>query len=118
MRKTRTVGVLSAFVAVVAMLAIPATGQAWHTSKVRIKVTNAKPVFHGVLASKNESCERNRIVEVKKQVPGPNKWVGSDSSSYNGAWSVDVNHNGTYAIKLLRSGSCGGDKVHYAVSVF
>jgi hypothetical protein len=118
MSKSRTVGFLSVLVALVAVLAIPATSQAWHTSQVRIKVTNAKPVFHGVLASKNESCERNRIVEVKKQRPGPNKWVGADSSSYNGAWSVDVNHNGMYAIKLLRSGSCGGDKVHYAVSVF
>lgn len=118
MRKTRIAGLLSAALVLVAVTAIPAVSQASHRWPVKIKVSNSKPVFHGVLSSKNEACERNRTVVVMKARPGQNKFMGADSSSYNGGWSVDVNRNGRYVIKLLGAGSCGADKVRVAVAAF
>lgn len=123
MRKTRIAGLLTAVVASAALLAIPAVSGANHVIPTKIKVSQVKPALHGVLASKVEACERVRLVVVKRIRPNRrNRVVGADWSSYNGAWSVDVNRNGKYAVKVRSAersqGRCGRDKVIQFVTAF
>ena len=110
MRKTRIAGLFATVVALVAVLALPAVSGANHRHPTKIRIAKDKPFLHGVLSSRHDSCERDRLVVVKKARPGQNKVVNADSSSFNGGWSADVNRRGTYIVKIDGFGVCGGDK--------
>ena len=110
MRKTRVVGLLAAIGAAAAMAVMPATSAADGYILTKIRVSHDQPFLQGVLSSTNNSCERGRYVYVRKQRPGPNKFVGDDVSSFTGGWSVDVNGLGTYVIKIDPVGACSGFK--------
>lgn len=123
MRKTRIAGLLGAVAVIATLFAIPAMSGANHVIPTKIKVSQVKPALHGVLASKVEACERVRLVVVKRIRPNRrNRVVGADWSSFNGGWSVDVNRNGKYAVKVRSAnrsqGRCGRDKVIQFISVF
>ena len=110
MRKTRITGLLASAAALTAVAISPAISGAHHGINTEIKLTEERPALHGVLASKQEPCERGRLVVVKRvRNNRPNKFVGRDYSSFNGGWSVDVNQNGLYVVRVYRTwrGSLG-----------
>jgi len=109
-------------VALATMLAIPALSGANHIKGSKIRVAESRPFLHGVIQSRREPCERDRFVVVRKVRPGPrqNKVIGWDSSSFRGAWSVDVNRRGTYTVKMRKEVSsdgyyCSSDKVRVSI---
>ncbi len=109
MTKARFAGLLVSIAAFAVMLTIPATSGAYHRWDIKIKTTNANPALHGVIASKAEFCERDRLVVVRRVQRGYNPVYGHDWSSRNGAWSVDINTEGTYKVIIDGVGNCGGD---------
>jgi len=111
MGKKRFAVLVSVLGVIVASLATAAVGTANHRWDVDIRVSNDRPALHGVLSSRAESCESGRYVWVERVRRGPNKFVGDDSSSLRGAWSVDVNRSGVYVVHVDGYGVCGGDKV-------
>jgi len=108
MRKTR-ISLFVVFGALVATLAMTALSSANHRD-INIRVDPDRPFFHGVIQSDTEACESHRYIFVKRVQPGRNPFVGYDQTSLRGAWSVDVNAAGKFAIKIDSYGGCGGDK--------
>ena len=109
MRKTRiaSFGVIGALVATLAMIGF---SSADHKPNIDIKVDDGKPFFHGVVQSKNEDCERNRYLVVKRVRKGPNQFVKDDITSFRGGWSAFVERPGEYVIKIDETQFCGDDR--------
>ncbi len=74
--------------------------------------------FFGQVKSKNDRCQKNRKVKLRRQAQGPNVLVGSDTSDADGLYSVilgDYAESGDYYAKTpkrtLSNGKvCGEDR--------
>jgi hypothetical protein len=59
-----------------------------HLDQVKPTPTNPDR-FEGEVSSDRLNCQRDRLVRVKKLVPGPNETVGSDTTNDAGEFVVD-----------------------------
>ena len=70
---------------------------------VNFRYNDDKDRFQGKVVSERERCVRNRLVQVREDLPNKNRVVGEDRTNDNGFFRVeDKNPKGDYFAKVLR----------------
>jgi hypothetical protein len=102
---------LIASLAILALLAVPATASA--SFKTEVIVSLKFPAFHGKLASPHKACIRHRKVKLFRERNGKTVLLGTDRSNAKGKWSIPIGKkltSGAYFAKVAKHGNCRGDK--------
>ena len=70
---------------------------------VNFRYNDDKDRFQGKVVSEREGCVRNRVVQVREDLPEKNRVVGEDVTNDHGFFRVeDKNPKGDYFAKVLR----------------
>ncbi len=94
------------------------------TYATKLVMSEKYPAFHGRLESKNKFCIGARPVKLYRELPGPDKLLGTDRSDGSGVWKVSIGKkltSGAYYSLAPAFGSaslgitCKADKSQVAV---
>ncbi len=70
---------------------------------VNFRYNDDKDRFQGKVVSERQACVRNRLVQVREDLPNRNRLVGEDRTNENGFFRVaDLNPRGDYFARVLR----------------